>query len=78
MSVDQPTQTQADQSVLAQHEFAETLDRMVNEGLDYRSILAGAGAALASSIMRSAGPAMVPKWFAIQARIAADYLNSKD
>ena len=73
-----PSQLQADQSVIAQHEFREVLDRIVREGIDYRAILAGAGAAIAGSIVDCTDAQSVPRWFAIQAKLAADFLTRKD
>lgn len=71
-----PTNTQIDQAAVAHQDFAETIDRMIKEGFDYRSILAGAAAALAQSIMVSAGPAKVPEWFAMQSAMTLHFAES--
>lgn len=65
----EPTTNQIDQAAIAHRDFAELIDRMVKEGFDYRSLLSGAAAALAQSIMVSAGPAKVPEWFAMQSAL---------
>lgn len=69
----EPTQSQADQSLIAQQDFEELIDRMIHDRFDYRSILAGASAALARSISASAGPKKVPEWFARNAMLTKDW-----
>jgi hypothetical protein len=64
-----PTESQIDQAAVAHQDFAEVIDRMVKEGFDYRSILSGAAAALAQSIMVSVGPSKVAEWFALQSAL---------
>ena len=67
MDTNTPTQAQEDQAVLAQREVEELLDRLIREGFDYRSIMAGAGAGIANSLLATAGPAKVSEWFGAQA-----------
>jgi hypothetical protein len=64
-----PNRNQIDQAAIAHEEFGALIDRLVKEGFDYRSLLSGAAAALAQSIMVSAGPAKVPEWFAMQSAL---------
>ncbi|GLV21990.1 hypothetical protein TomMM35A_18430 [Sphingobium sp. TomMM35A] len=72
-----PTESQIQQSAIAHEEFCAVLDRLVKEGFDYRSILSGASAALAQSIMVSAGPAKVSEWFAMQSALTMSLAQSK-
>lgn len=69
MTTPQPTTSQIDQTIEAQRDFEEVLNRLVKEGFDYRSILTGASCALAQSIMVSAGPSKVSEWFAVQSAL---------
>lgn len=64
-----PTPEQIDQAAIAHEEFGNLIDRLVREGFDYRSLLSGAAAAIAQSIIVSAGPAKVPEWFAMQSAL---------
>lgn len=60
----QPTQAQADQSVIAQTEILEAMARLHREGMDWRIVLTGAGCAIADTLNRNMGAAEIPKWFA--------------
>ena len=62
-------QMQIDQAAIAHEEFGALIDRLIKEGFDYRSLLAGASAALAQSIMVSAGAHKVSEWFAMQSAL---------
>jgi hypothetical protein len=64
-----PTANQIDQAAIAHEEFGSLIDRLIKEGFDYRSLLAGASAALTQSIMVSAGPGKVAEWFATQSAL---------
>lgn len=59
-----PTVFQYEQAVLAQREFEDLIDRLIREGLDYRSILTGVATAVTASITASAGADKVSIWFA--------------
>lgn len=72
------TQSQQDQSTIAQHEFEEVLDRLVTEGMDYRAILAGAGTAIAHSISVSSCPKKVPQFFAQWSELTKDFGKDVD
>jgi hypothetical protein len=72
-----PTPNQLDQAAIAHEEFCTLIDRLVKEGFDYRSLLSGAAAALAQSILVSAGPAKVPEWFAMQSALTMNLAQPK-
>lgn len=69
----EPTANQIDQAAIAHEEFGALIDRLVREGFDYRSMLSGAAAAIAQSIIVSAGPAKVPEWFAMQSALTLKF-----
>lgn len=65
----EPSKGQIDQAAVAHRDFDELIERLIKEGFDYRAILSGAAAALAQSIMVSAGPGKVAEWFALQSAL---------
>jgi hypothetical protein len=70
-----PNNAQIDQAAIAHNEFGELIDRLIKEGFDYRSILAGNSAAIAQSIMATAGAKKVPEWFALQSAMTMHLAN---
>ncbi len=72
-----PTPIQLDQAAIAAEEFGSLIDRLIKEGFDYRSLLSGAAAALAESIIASAGAEKAAHWFAGQSLLVRQ-LNGRD
>lgn len=71
----EPTQEQADQAAIVQHEVVELMSKLAIEGIDWRVVLTGAGCAIADILDRNIGGAAVPRWFAT---MAAQTLHMKD
>lgn len=59
-----PTANQWEQSGLVQAEILEAIDRLMQEGIDWRIVLTGTSTALANLVMAKAGPDQVPVHFA--------------
>lgn len=62
----EPTAMQADQCAVVQQEFVELINRLADEGFDWRVVMAGLSAATAAAVQTHCGAATVPVWFAQQ------------
>lgn len=67
----EPTVEQAEQCAIAQQEIVETINRLVEEGMDRRIVSAALAAATAGTISAFYGPAEVSPWFAKQSVMTA-------
>lgn len=62
----EPTVEQTDQCAIVQQDVIELIERLTNEGIDLRVVLAGLAAATSFTVMKAYGPKEVPVWFARQ------------
>lgn len=69
----EPTVEQAEQCAIVQQELVETINRLLDEGIDKRVVMAALGAATAASIQAFYGPQEVPGWFAKQAAMTLHF-----
>ena len=60
----EPTAEQNAQCAIVQQEVVELVNRLCNEGIDRRVVIAGLSAATAASVLTFYGPAEVSVWFA--------------
>jgi len=68
---EQPTAQQRDQSVIAQTEIFELLERLIGEGFDYRVVLSGAVSAVTAVLTRRVGLHHASAFFARASSSAA-------
>lgn len=73
----EPTVEQAEQCAIAQQEIVETINRLVDEGIDRRVVTAALGAATAATVLAFYGAAEVPAWFAKQAAMTMHIAKPK-
>ena len=68
-----PTAVQAEQCCIVQNELLETINRLIAEGIDYRVVLAGAGAAVAATVYHHLNGEAVSIWFAQQSALTMHF-----
>ena len=73
---DKPTEEQANQALIVQHEATERMDAWINEGFDPRVMLAGVGTALVGVVARLYGRKAPQNWFALQSWLCEQNINT--
>ncbi|MET4595774.1 MULTISPECIES: hypothetical protein [unclassified Sphingomonas] len=66
-----PTVEQAEQCAIVQQEIVEAINRLIDEGIDARVVMAGLGAASAAAVLHLYGAGEVTAWFAKQSVMTA-------